>query len=540
MKINEPITNRAIPVEPYQPIVTKTDLKGCITYVNDNFVEITGFTREELIGKNHNIVRHPDIPSVFFADLWETVQAGRPWRGILKNRCKNGDHYWVDAYVSPIKEKGKIIGYMSVRNAASDEEIRRVESYFNYVKSGGTMHRTKLPIWQGLALSHRLQLTFLFFLLLFSAIIILSFGAPESQQQTHPYLFISLGTLGLVGSLFGYQYLYHSIITPLRQATQVAKDIAEANFDTTAPLNPIHSDFKALFTALESTRINMHAIIMDITHSTHAVERNVGKLSHRLHQLIQHYDEEAQSIGGIQIAINNLESAISMVTAQTQTAVSDAESAEQIVAESNNQMHNSLEATKQVVSVVDTALQNIQNLSQSIEKIGMITQVITEVADQTALLALNAAIEAARAGESGRGFAVVADEVRKLADRTRVNTADIIAVVHSIQQATEIVVNSMQETAQEVNSGMSFIQDSYQKLIYISKVTQNTTNMSQEIAALLNQQLGETRRMAEHMEHIMRLASDNTSNIGQIDHSTERLSRISQELRFIVEHFEKT
>lgn len=538
MKINEPVTNRAIPVEPYQPIVTKTDLKGCITYVNDNFLEITGFTREELIGKNHNIVRHPDVPPALFADLWKVIQSGRPWRGTLKNRCKNGDHYWVDAYVSPIKERGQIIGYMSVRNAASHDEVKKAEAYFQHVQSGGALYHNKVHVLHRLSLAHRLQIVFGILFLLFGTVTSLSIlSPPHANDHT---LFLGLGIGGILLILFGYQYLYHSIITPLKQATKVAKDIAEANFHADAPLTPIHSDFTALFTALESTRINMRAIIMDITHSTHAVERNVGKLSQRLNELIQHYDEEAQSVSGIQIAINNLEKAISTVTAQTQAAVGDAETAEKVVAESNNQMHNSLEATKQVVSVVDTALANIQNLSQSIEKIGVITQVITEVADQTALLALNAAIEAARAGESGRGFAVVADEVRKLADRTRVNTADIIDVVHSIQNATEVVVTSMQETALEVNAGMSFIQDSYQKLIYISKVTQNTTNMSQEIAALLNQQLHETRQMAGHMEHIMYLASENTSNIDQIDTSTEKLARISRELRFIVEHFEKS
>lgn len=87
-------------------IVSKTDLNGAITYANEAFVEMSGFTRDELIGKNHSMVRHPDVPPQAFEDLWRTLKADYPWRGIVKNRCKNGDHYWVDAFVSPIRRNG--------------------------------------------------------------------------------------------------------------------------------------------------------------------------------------------------------------------------------------------------------------------------------------------------------------------------------------------------------------------------------------------------------------------------------------------------
>ena len=104
-------------------LVSKTDLKGVITYVNDAFVQTSGFSREELIGKSHNIVRHPDMPVAVFKWLWNTLGEGLPWRGILKNRCKNGDYYWVKTLVSPIKVKGEVTGYLSVRRAPSKNEI---------------------------------------------------------------------------------------------------------------------------------------------------------------------------------------------------------------------------------------------------------------------------------------------------------------------------------------------------------------------------------------------------------------------------------
>ena len=106
MKNNQPITQREVPFPPNTYLASRTDLKGIIIQANEAFVEISGFTHDELMGKSHNIVRHPDMPEAAFADLWATVKSGLPWRGIVKNRCKNGDHYWVEAFVTPIRKNG--------------------------------------------------------------------------------------------------------------------------------------------------------------------------------------------------------------------------------------------------------------------------------------------------------------------------------------------------------------------------------------------------------------------------------------------------
>lgn len=127
MKINLPVSG----IEksfPSGAIVSKTDLKGAITYANDAFIDLSGFNREELIGKNHNLVRHPEMPAAAFAWLWGTVKTGQPWRGIVKNRCKNGDHYWVEAFVVPVKEKGEIVEYMSVRSPPAREQVAEAAS----------------------------------------------------------------------------------------------------------------------------------------------------------------------------------------------------------------------------------------------------------------------------------------------------------------------------------------------------------------------------------------------------------------------------
>lgn len=141
MKVNMPVTNREVQLKKGAILVSRTDLIGRITYVNDAFVEISGFTRDELIGKEHNIVRHPDMPAEAFEDMWATLKKLRPWQGLVKNRCKNGDHYWVSANAMPLFDKqGKVYEYLSVRHALkrdSDIElIASTEQLYRKVSSG--------------------------------------------------------------------------------------------------------------------------------------------------------------------------------------------------------------------------------------------------------------------------------------------------------------------------------------------------------------------------------------------------------------------
>lgn len=124
-------------------LITKTDTKGLITYTNDAFCEIAGYTRAELIGKSHNIVRHPDMPPQAFKWLWDTLKEERPWRGMVKNRCKNGDHYWVRATVAPVIENAKIIGYVSVRHAPTRAQITEAEALYRELNQSGAQVESK-------------------------------------------------------------------------------------------------------------------------------------------------------------------------------------------------------------------------------------------------------------------------------------------------------------------------------------------------------------------------------------------------------------
>lgn len=136
MRNNQPVTQREVMLSDGQAIVSTTDLKGRITAVNPAFVQISGFSEAELIGQSHNLVRHPDMPPEAFADLWATLQQGRPWTGLVKNRCKNGDHYWVLANATPIYENGLAVGYMSVRTAPSREQVAATEATYRDFREG--------------------------------------------------------------------------------------------------------------------------------------------------------------------------------------------------------------------------------------------------------------------------------------------------------------------------------------------------------------------------------------------------------------------
>ncbi len=136
MRTNLPVTQQEYVLKDGMTIVSRTDLKGRITYINDDFIEASGFTTDELIGQPHNLVRHPDMPEEAFADLWNTLKAGRPWTGLVKNRRKNGDHYWVVANATPIREGGQVTGYMSVRTRPTREQVEGAERLYRLFKDG--------------------------------------------------------------------------------------------------------------------------------------------------------------------------------------------------------------------------------------------------------------------------------------------------------------------------------------------------------------------------------------------------------------------
>ncbi|WP_043531796.1 methyl-accepting chemotaxis protein, partial [Litchfieldella xinjiangensis] len=140
MRNNQPVTQREYSLADHDFLITRTDLKGRITYANPAFVKVSGYEHEELIGASHNLVRHPDMPEVAFQNLWETLKAGETWTGLVKNRRKDGDHYWVNATVTPIIEGGEVLGYASVRIKAEREAIEEADKAYRALSEGKARH----------------------------------------------------------------------------------------------------------------------------------------------------------------------------------------------------------------------------------------------------------------------------------------------------------------------------------------------------------------------------------------------------------------
>ena len=136
MKINMPVTDKEIIFDDTQFMLTKTDPKGVITYANQDCIDVSGFSESELVGSSHNMVRHPDMPVEAFADMWRDLKAGKPWTGMVKNRTKNGDFYWVQANAAPIFDNGVVTGFLSVRRKPSRQQVEAATAAYRLFKEG--------------------------------------------------------------------------------------------------------------------------------------------------------------------------------------------------------------------------------------------------------------------------------------------------------------------------------------------------------------------------------------------------------------------
>ncbi|WP_312255670.1 PAS domain-containing protein, partial [Stutzerimonas nitrititolerans] len=146
MRVNLPLSGREVSVGENANILSTTDPRGRITYVNPDFVDISGYSESELLGEQHNLLRHPDMPTGAFAHLWACIGAGRSWLGMVKNRCKNGDHYWVSAFITPVSRDGKIVEYQSVRTKPQAEQIRAAEALYARLRDDRAPRTLRVPL----------------------------------------------------------------------------------------------------------------------------------------------------------------------------------------------------------------------------------------------------------------------------------------------------------------------------------------------------------------------------------------------------------
>ncbi len=230
MKVNEPVTGKEIEYPGEEILVSQTDTKGRIRYVNRAFRDLSGFATNELLGSAHNLVRHPDMPPAAFEDLWRTIKAGKSWSGLVKNRAKNGDHYWVRANVAPLSRDGKTTGYMSVRTKPGRDEIEAAESLYRDVNAGkarlgreGGFARLA-GVFRGLGVRALVGLVVVVFSAMLAAL-----GVMISLGASHAALLTVVGVM-IAASLVSGFGLASYIGRPLRYAAEKLGEIAEGNY----------------------------------------------------------------------------------------------------------------------------------------------------------------------------------------------------------------------------------------------------------------------------------------------------------------------
>ena len=246
MKVNMPVTNNEVFMTEGKPIISKTNLKGQITAINRTFLEISGFTEPELINKQHNIVRHPDMPAAAFLDLWTTVKKEKPWKGIVKNRVKDGNYYWVYAQVTPVKINGQVTEYMSVRRIPTKQQINDAEKLYtelNANRTPSTPISKKISTFLG---NSSISSKFLMIMVALAAV----FGLSQ----------VFLG--GLVGALVTfvatgvafYTFIKRVAINPLKNYKSLIDLAAEGKFDSEIDISR-NDEIGELYQAIQSMQL---------------------------------------------------------------------------------------------------------------------------------------------------------------------------------------------------------------------------------------------------------------------------------------------
>ena len=536
MKINLPVTQIEVPFPKGRYIVSRTDLKGAITVVNDTFVEISGFTREELIGKNHNLVRHPDMPPAAFEWLWSTVKSGRPWRGLVKNRCKNGDHYWVNALIVPVMKDDRTIGYMSVRTEASRQEIAAAEAFYAKLKAGSAQV-PRTPLWKRLSLKAKTG-TLLAFLLFDQALALGlhtmsdTLGLSDATADTVLAVFGGFGIAATIGLFL----VVREMLTIIGRQVGRLDHIAEGNLTDEIPLGR-EDELGQLNDALITMQTHLKAMMAEIAEAADSMTDNSAALSAQMQQTEQATGLQSESVARIAAAVEELVASVNEVADSAQQAAEAVEASDALLGQASASMGESLAATANVVQTVDNAGTTMSELSQSILAIDRISQVIRGIADQTNLLALNAAIEAARAGEQGRGFAVVADEVRKLAEQAGKQTSEITASVQQIQNVTQVALTAMQSAGAHVASTDAALGAARGGLDSVAEHGEKVASISHHIADGTRQQAAAGNEIAQQVESIVSGIEQTSAAVSDVTERSVRMRESAAGLRRLIGFF---
>ncbi|MFT5235392.1 MAG: aerotaxis receptor [Shewanella sp.] len=503
MRQNLPVTQKNYDYPANWILLSTTDTSSIIKYANPSFCDVAGYPLDQMVGEPHNMVRHPDMPPAAFTDMWTTIKGGHPWKGMVKNRCGNGDHYWVDAFVTPISEGGKVVEYQSVRTKPTSEQITRAESAYKELNEKGSVAKLK----RVMTLPSKLMT------LAVIALLPMLYVAIQSGM-----IGIGLFAVTAVVLITGLNVLlarYKTIISQCKAIysnplmsylyTGYTDDVAQIEL----ALRMQSSEMKAMLgRTLDSCEQSASKATESVSKGEE-VKNNSDSLTREVEQVATAVQEMTATLGDM--ASNCSDAANSSQSASDEANAGDAIVTQTIA--SIELMSTQLTETSLVIS----------DLEEQSKGIGTVLDVIQSIAEQTNLLALNAAIEAARAGEQGRGFAVVADEVRALAKRTHDSTTEIQTMINLLQQGTAKAVQSMHQGADSATQCVDQAAQAGNALRTIKEAIVSISDMTHHIASAVEEQSSVSNEVNRSMV-----------NISQLNGSSNELGNEMVELNDIV------
>lgn len=482
-------------------LVSTTDTRGIITYANDAFCKVAGYEGDELVGKNHNIVRHPDMPKAAFKDMWDNLEQGKSWRGVVKNLCKDGKYYWVDAFVTPIMENGKRIGYQSVRVKPSRELVDRASRLYSAVNANKLnvlkewQTSTKMAIftattlllavmgslWAGWPVGVFVVLTALLPAILFNNEL---FSLPGKANQLKQQ-FDSVSRLIYAGKGVSSIYEFHLGIEQALQRTVLGR-----TQDSARHLSDIASQ---TLSYVNQTNTGIHQQRQGVGQISKAVE----SLSHSSQSVLESTAETSRSI-----------------------ELTDAQcgQAKELIIQGRDKV-------KDLSGIVERASQTADSLMQAADNVARTMGEIEAIAEQTNLLALNAAIEAARAGDSGRGFAVVADEVRALSTRTQESAGNIVQSMGLMRSTLNEWVDTMHETRENALQSVAQADESAEAIGQIYAMIEKINAHSQQIMQAVQNQEQVCSEIVQNVDGINAVAEDNAKVSESMAETANTLNR---------------